>query len=384
MGTKIDSVGMARTAIDAMARYDRRSAQWKSALDALVDPAAALVIEQASAAMLRVAGEEALGARRWAAADIARLVKRDEALDKYSRDVIRKTVSSCATGDVLTIRWPADERTQRSTVVAIARALRFLRALPVLPQLDAPAPPPAAVDDPEQARMLEKVRALLAKAESTTFEEEADVFTAKAQELMARYAIDEALLEASNGGQAGGGATTSAVGGIRIGIDDPYARPKSVLLSAIASENRCRAVWSEHLGLSTVFGTHNDLRAVELLYTSLLVQATAAMRRADAVERHGSSVRSFRYSFLVAFAYRIGERLREANDAVAAAVRAESGDAFLPVLASRVEAVEQARDAVFPRLSSSRLSVSNGAGFDAGLAAADAAVIQRGAPLPDR
>ena len=34
--------------------------------------------------------------------------------------------------------------------------------------------------------LLDKVRALLAKAESTRFEAEADAFTAKAQELMAR------------------------------------------------------------------------------------------------------------------------------------------------------------------------------------------------------
>ena len=37
--------------------------------------------------------------------------------------------------------------------------------------------------------MLERVRALLAKAESTTFPEEADALTAKAQQLMTRHAL---------------------------------------------------------------------------------------------------------------------------------------------------------------------------------------------------
>ena len=84
--------------------------------------------------------------------------------------------------------------------------------------------------------MLERVRALLAKAESTTFPEEAEALTAKAQELMARHAIDQAVLDAgSNGGSAG-------VVGWRIGIDDPYAAAKSILLYRIAVANRCRGV----------------------------------------------------------------------------------------------------------------------------------------------
>ena len=42
--------------------------------------------------------------------------------------------------------------------------------------------------------VLARIRQLLAKAESTTFEAEALAFTAKAQELMTRHAIDAALV----------------------------------------------------------------------------------------------------------------------------------------------------------------------------------------------
>ena len=48
-----------------------------------------------------------------------------------------------------------------------------------------------------EPKMLARIRALLAKAEATTFVEEADAFTAKAQELMARHAIDAAAVESS-------------------------------------------------------------------------------------------------------------------------------------------------------------------------------------------
>jgi hypothetical protein len=45
-------------------------------------------------------------------------------------------------------------------------------------------------------RMLDRVRALLAKAESTEFPKEAEALSARAQELMARHRIDRALLAA--------------------------------------------------------------------------------------------------------------------------------------------------------------------------------------------
>ncbi len=53
------------------------------------------------------------------------------------------------------------------------------------------------------ARVLGRVRALLAKAESTTFPDEAEALTTKAQELMARHAIDRAVLGTA-AGQTGG------------------------------------------------------------------------------------------------------------------------------------------------------------------------------------
>jgi hypothetical protein len=55
--------------------------------------------------------------------------------------------------------------------------------------------------------------------------------------------------------------------------------PLTGLLDAVASANQCRVVWSKHLGFCTVIGHATDLDAVELLFTSLLVQATGEMTR---------------------------------------------------------------------------------------------------------
>ena len=224
-------------------------------------------------------------------------------------------------------------------------------------------------------RILHRVTALLAKAESTTYPDEAEVLTAKAQELMTRHAIDVAAVEAERGG---GGR----VSGRRIGIDDPYARTRVTLLSEVARANRCRAVWSRGLGFATVFGAEGDLDAVEVLYTSLLVQATRAMLVARPPgsgaggrgAASGSATRSFRQSFLVAYAHRIGDRLRQVAEATAAeAAAGPGGGGLLPVLARRDGAAEAAAAAAFPSLKTFSTTGRDAEGWAAGRQAADRA-----------
>ncbi|HVL03375.1 MAG TPA: DUF2786 domain-containing protein, partial [Acidimicrobiales bacterium] len=267
-------------------------------------------------------------------------------------------------GDLNTAEVEHDDHRQMIEVLSL---LWWLPKLPRLGPLPGEARSAAGNGRGVDGRVLERVRAMLAKAESTTFAEEAEAFTAKAQELMARHAVDRAMLEGADRGDE--------LGGRRIGVDDPYARAKSLLLAVVADANRCRSVWSKDLGFSTVFGHEADLDGVDLLYTSLLVQATAAMaaegRRTDRSGR--SRTRSFRSSFLVAYAQRIGQRLQESTDAAEAAGAVEHGAALLPVLAARSQAVENAVKSTFPDLGTFSVSISNGAGWAAGTAAAELA-----------
>src|SRR5437879_5460925 len=122
-----------------------------------------------------------------------------------------------------------------------------------------------------QPGVLAKVRALLAKAESTTFPPEAEALTAKAHQLIARYSIDCALVEDRD--------TTNGVVARPITVGAPYARAKFHLLGQVARACRCRVLWQVDLGVATVFGFAGDLDSTELLYTSLLVQATAAVTK---------------------------------------------------------------------------------------------------------
>jgi hypothetical protein len=195
--------------------------------------------------------------------------------------------------------------------------------------------------------------------------------------LMTRYSIDVAMVAASLGVASGGPE------GRRIHLEPPYIDAKAALVSAVASANRCRSVLQSDLGFITVFGFATDLAVVDVLFTSLLAQATSAMVVAGrAVDRTGvTRTRSFRQSFLVSFAYRIGERLQEAAAASTKQAEITFGETLLPVLVQREADVDKAVAEAFPRMRSVRSRVSNAAGWEAGRMAADQASLQSGAEL---
>lgn len=233
---------------------------------------------------------------------------------------------------------------------------------------------PAALRDlstPDDA-VLAKVRALLSQAESTTFEAEAETFTAKAQELMARHAIDMAVVWQQSGRE-------EEPATIRIPIDDPYADAKSLLLHVVAEHSRCRAVVLEAYALCSVLGFASDIEACELLFTSLLVQSQVALRAEAATAPPGSRVRSrgFRSSFLLAYAHRIGDRLRAVNQTVESEAAAADGT-LLPVLAARTSEVDDAVEEMFGDLK--KMQVRGGTdhlGWARGELAADRARLNR-------
>jgi hypothetical protein len=267
---------------------------------------------------------------------------------------------------------------------ALTMVIELLGMCSELPRIEQVLPPPGTprragsvhAVDAAQEKILAKVRALLAKAESTDFDEEAEALSAKAQELMSRYALDRALLDHGRGVRQR--ATLC-----RIWLDNPYVNAKAMLVNAVASANRCCTVLDNRWGYTTVIGDEGDLRAVELLATSLLLQGTRAMLSTGSqMTRSGMSrTRSYRQAFLVSYASRIGERLRAANEASVSAVDASR---LLPVLSSRSRAVDELMERNFPRLVYKTVSISNAAGWGAGRAAADLALLDVHEALSDR
>ena len=224
---------------------------------------------------------------------------------------------------------------------------------------------------PQAERALGRVRALLAKAESTTFAEEAEALSAKAQELISRYSLERLLDEAQGGVE--GDVTTR-----EIHLVAPYVMPKALLVSAVAAANRCECIVRHEVAV--VIGAPADLDAVELLARSLLLQAEGALVVAGRhVEAGRSRTASFRRAFLIAYGHRIAERLRAADRT--ATEHLAPGGSLLPVLARHDERVSAAREALFPHTRTVRTTVSNRHGWAAGRAAADLARLAGSAEL---
>lgn len=277
-------------------------------------------------------------------------------------------------------RWRAGQGIDRAASYQAVIAL--CHAVGAVPSLDVLIPPPGAdasvvtfgttAHTGASHPMLSRVRKLLAKAEASDFEAEAAAFTAKAQELMTRHAIDEALIEA---GQAEDGPRM-----IRVPVDAPYADAKSVVLAAVAEANRSRAIYLKAVDLCSVIGHAEDLSAIELIFTSLLVQAQKALAEAGRNSGAGSRARSqsFRSSFFLAYAHRIGERLAAVNET---AYAEGDADAALPVLRAREHAVEDfVADHYGDRLTSSSVRGGyDGLGHAYGRDAAERAKLAAGA-----
>ncbi|MBX9424462.1 DUF2786 domain-containing protein [Streptomyces lateritius] len=351
--------------------------------DGSLDTAASLLAaDRSTDAELVRRGEEfvrTLWARGWQPADLARIARRDLA-DEHLRVLIGLIRSETVRYGTLPRRWqaqldeldaaapgrPADRFSYATTVLELYRLLVRLPRLDAVGPVPGEALPPAVAGEP---RMLSRIRALLAKAEATGYPEEAEALTAKAQELMARHSLDEATL-------AAGAPSPETPGAIRIGVEPPYEQAKAILLDAVATANHCRAVWNETYGFSTVIGFEGDLDPVELLYTSLLVQGTAAMTRAEAEQRAGGRKRtkSFRQSFLLAYANRLGARLSATSRRVAA-----EAPTLLPALASRDLAVTTRTDELFPETRTTRVRAAwDEAGWTHGETAADRAGLNPG------
>jgi hypothetical protein len=215
---------------------------------------------------------------------------------------------------------------------------------------------------------LRKVQALLAKAESTEFPAEAETLLAKAQELMARHAIDEAML------QQAGAARRDEIVSETVIVDPPYASARSALLGAVARANDCRLVMArsgrgaQHCVL---VGHRSDVDGSITLFAALSVHATRSML-AEPVPPYDTP-RRFRHAFVLAYASRIAERLQAATRAARAEAERTIGTSVSVVLADRSHAVDDAFAELFPHTRPARRMSSSMAGHRSGRAAADRA-----------
>lgn len=224
---------------------------------------------------------------------------------------------------------------------------------------------------PDLDALLRRIRALCAKAEASPFPEEAEAFLGKAQELMTRHAIDDAMVRRATGPDAAGIVRRDVM------VPGPYASARVSLLAAAARPNHCRVVLAPRGAggrRCVVVGHTADVDLALALHGYLDQQAIRALRVASA---GASRPRAFRHAFLLSFSARIGQRLADAARRSQADEVGRRGRSVALALRDRHDAVDRAFFEWFPFSAPRRATASSATGAALGLAAADRAILDR-------
>jgi len=213
-------------------------------------------------------------------------------------------------------------------------------------------------------KLREKVAKLLRQAEDVAGTAEEAVFQAKAFELMAKYGIDQAQVEAARQG-LDASDLRDAIQWI-VKIEGKYASAQLMLLHNLAIALHCKTVYSTvkaYGGSSTrmyVYGVPSHIERVKMLWQILQPQM---MRLVDTVRpdyNYGAGhLRSYRRSWIAGFGQAVGARLRTQETK---ALENESGGALVLFRGDAERASLALRNA-HPRTGRAKRSSVNGAGY---------------------
>src|SRR4051794_37528109 len=195
---------------------------YEDGLDALTVAPAAVVDAALDEALHQAFGRLFRGG--WQPAELHRVIARRG--NPHQGDIVAAEAVRAAAAEPTDPRWraqaaelPASGR-RADRVTRLDARLGLLAELRALPPIEVLMPPPGTAPatpgghGTADTRVLDRVRALLAKAESTDFPAEAEAFSAKAQELIARHSIEEALTARDR--------AEVVPFARRIGVDHPY------------------------------------------------------------------------------------------------------------------------------------------------------------------
>ncbi|WP_280186312.1 MULTISPECIES: DUF2786 domain-containing protein [Nocardia] len=177
-----------------------------------------------------------------------------------------------------------------------------------------------------RADMLDKVRKLLAQAENVAGTPEADVFNAKAFELIAKYGIDEtAAREQSGRGPA-------PIEMVEFLITGQYQTQQAALLHVLAKALHCAPLSDGRIpgrNNQLVYGTTGHIERLRVLFATLMPQMLAGAARVRPHQGARVGTKAYRTSWMRGFAATVDERLTAAENN--AATESEPGTALVLV-----------------------------------------------------
>jgi Protein of unknown function (DUF2786) len=235
-----------------------------------------------------------------------------------------------------------------------------------------------------------RIAKLLAKAESTTSQEEADSFFTKAQALMTEHNITTQMIA-----QAGGAGIADTLADGEMIFSGIFMKQTMYLAFRVGDFNNVQCVYSQREDYVDgkrkkyirvgMFGFKSDIANVEMLVTSLQLQCAQAMQRWAKDEealQFGSAMEKFKEKreFILGFQQTIAKRLREGRDAGRRAAAEAATARGVQDATSSVALVVQSKEQLvadgfkkrYPRLGKGRIGATS-AGSGAARAAGNAA-----------
>jgi hypothetical protein len=199
--------------------------------------------------------------------------------------------------------------------------------------------------DEIQAKRADKIAKLLAKAEGTTNDNEAEAFFAQAAALQSKWAIDDAMIA-----HARGQRIDDKVHEFRLEHSGVYSEALQMLATEIGHAAGFRILVSR--GAKTVrftywVGFSRDTSDLEMLYTSLMIQQARATSRYMKMWRANNpghkNFERFRAqrSFMKGFAVGAADALRKAKAEAVHEAAEEHGTGVGLVLASKKDQVDR-------------------------------------------
>jgi len=213
---------------------------------------------------------------------------------------------------------------------------------------------------------ISKIEALFKQAANTPYPEEAATFHAKAQELMTKYQIEEAMLNNR--------VMTDELTSVDVKINNPYMVDKSILLNAVAKNNFCKVV--RYQKFARVYGYSNDIKLVIAMYTALEIDMINQMWAAFKEKSEYVSTISWKKSFFGGYASRINQRLLSAKrDQIKETSKTTGNDEFALVLVKKEQLIEDYYNSNTFNLRTTTRTLTSTSGYNAGTSAGNRADI---------
>lgn len=226
-------------------------------------------------------------------------------------------------------------------------------------------------------RIKDKIRALLAQAEDPAVtEQEAQAFAAKAAELMARHALDEAVVRADKGQKP----ETIKRLDYTVSGQGWHGKARASLVHAVAQANGCEVctignVLNGQDRTVTIIGTASALDALSLLLPSIVLQAETYGAKAtkahmatvrdtiDTAANRNIERRTFLRSYLKGYGHGVAQKINASRTQMAQEVADKPGALVLVTDADRAK---RHFTKLFPKLGKDRNDSISTAGFVTG------------------